>query len=369
MTRSRSFPALVASLALVVPSGLTASAAAHPAPAIATETSLEATDVAAAAKSKVVKQRVRAMVRALPVRAEKRAGYDRDAYAHWSSQGDGCDTRDLVLIAEAVKKPTVGEGCTLTGGRWRSYYDGQTTTDPSTFDIDHLIPLAEAHDSGAHAWNAVTRERFANDLTDPRALVAVSASSNRSKSDKDFREWLPAKGKCRYLREWVAVKTRWSLSVDKPEKKALRKQAKTCKNPVIKVTKAKIGKGNKGGGTSANGFKVTRIVYDPPGSDTSDTENLELVVIKNRAKKQRNLRSWSITDGAGHLYVFPKRVLKPGQTLTLHSGKGKNKPRRLYAGWGHIWNNSGDSFQLRNPNGKLRHSGAYPGGGSGVATF
>jgi hypothetical protein len=56
--------------------------------------------------------------------------------------------------------------------------------------IDHVVPLAEAWRSGAAAWNADQRERFANDLVDPQ-LIAVSASSNRSKGDQDPAEWKP----------------------------------------------------------------------------------------------------------------------------------------------------------------------------------
>ena len=53
------------------------------------------------------------------------------------------------LISEAEDAPTVGSGCSLTGGRWYSYYDGVSQTNASALDIDHMVPLAEAWDSGA----------------------------------------------------------------------------------------------------------------------------------------------------------------------------------------------------------------------------
>lgn len=203
------------------------------------------TDVAAPAPAEaaVVKKRLVKLARELPVAREVRRGYDRDKFRHWiDADGDGCNTRYEVLIAEATVKPTVDSGCWLSGGEWYSYFDGQRTTNPSAFDVDHLVPLAEAWDSGARRWNAGTRKRFANDLRDKRALVAVTASSNRSKSDRDPAEWLPPReaAHCRYVREYVAVKTRWRLTVDRAEKRALLTVARSCKNVVVRVRPARV---------------------------------------------------------------------------------------------------------------------------------
>lgn len=186
---------------------------------------------------------LRDLVTALPIATEHREGYDRTLFKHWiDADSDGCDTRREVLLAEATTAPTVGASCSFTGGAWFSYYDNTTTTDSSTFDIDHVVPLAEAWDSGAYAWTPDTRMRYANDLDEPRALVAVSASTNRSKGDQDFAEWTPpaAGTTCRYLTDWVVVKTRWSLTVDTTEKSALQNAAAACPNPTLSVTKATV---------------------------------------------------------------------------------------------------------------------------------
>ncbi|MFS0885092.1 DUF1524 domain-containing protein [Aeromicrobium sp. 179-A 4D2 NHS] len=168
-------------------------------------------------------------INTLPVTAENRTGYDRDQWKHWiDADKNGCDTRREVLIVEAVVKPTVGAKCALSGGKWISHYDGAETTNPSTFDIDHMVPLAEAHDSGGHAWNADRKQAYANDLGYDASLVAVSASSNRSKGDKDPAEWLPPLSVCRYVTEWVSVKYRWGLTIDTTEKAALVRQAAPC---------------------------------------------------------------------------------------------------------------------------------------------
>ncbi|MEJ7832497.1 MAG: HNH endonuclease family protein [Nocardioides sp.] len=181
-------------------------------------------------------------VRSLRLAIEVRRGYDRDLFRHWVDRdSDGCDTRDEVLIAEATTGPSVGDDCTLSRGSWTSYYDAASTRDSSTLDIDHMVPLAEAWDSGARAWNAGTRERFANDLGDVRSLVAVTASANRSKSDQDPVEWMPAREGCRYVRQYVAVKIRWSLTVDRAEKRFLRSKAASCPDVTLTVRKASIG--------------------------------------------------------------------------------------------------------------------------------
>jgi hypothetical protein len=176
----------------------------------------------------------------LSTATESRTGYSRDLFRHWvDADGDGCSTRNEVLIAEAEDAPTVGSTCSLTGGRWFSYYDGVSQTSASALDVDHLVPLAEAWDSGAGGWSSATREAYANDLGDYRTLVGVTAAVNRSKGDQDIAEWLPAQQQCRYLREWVAVKHRWRLRVDSAEKQAMTSLASGCGNPTITVTLAR----------------------------------------------------------------------------------------------------------------------------------
>jgi hypothetical protein len=171
--------------------------------------------------------------------AEVRTGYDRDLFTHWvDGDGDGCDARREVLIAEADDPVTVGPGCSLSGGRWFSYYDGVSWTDTGRIDIDHMVPLAEAWDSGARDWSSSTREAFANDLGDYRTLVGVTDSVNQAKGDQDVAEWLPAQQQCRYLREFVAVKIRWRLAVDPAERSAMQSLASSCTNSTITVTRA-----------------------------------------------------------------------------------------------------------------------------------
>lgn len=194
------------------------------------------TSVPTAASAEEYSARLRHAVADLPVAHEVRKGYEREKFRHWvDADDDGCSTRDEVLLVETTTEATVSGTCTIEEGRWFSYYDRKTWTDPADVDIDHLVPLAEAWDSGARRWKAGIRTRFANDLRDRRSLVAVTDNVNQSKSDQDPTDWMPDHGRCRYLRQWVAVKHRWRLRVDRAEKRALREVADSCANDPIQV--------------------------------------------------------------------------------------------------------------------------------------
>ncbi|KJS53486.1 hypothetical protein VM98_24860 [Streptomyces rubellomurinus subsp. indigoferus] len=177
----------------------------------------------------------------LPVTDEDRTGYERTKFRHWiDADKNGCNTRKEVIIAEAVEAPEIGPGCSLSGGSWYSAYDGVTVTDASRLDVDHVVPLAEAWDSGASAWTPLERERYANDLDEPRALIAVTAKSNRSKADKDVSDWLPMPSdQCTYITDWTVVKTRWGLSIDQREQDTLHRLASGCPNEPITVELAR----------------------------------------------------------------------------------------------------------------------------------
>lgn len=312
--------------------------------------------------------RLRAAVRQLPIATETRSGYDRDKFRMWvDADADCLYTRDEVLRAESRTTPRI-RSCDVVRGRWVSYYDEAVWTHPSDVDIDHLVPLAEAWDSGARRWNAVTRERYANDLGDPRALVAVTDNVNQSKGDQDINEWLPSHRRCRYLTEWTAVKTRWSLRVDAAEKRAMRRLAAGCPNPRLRVSKARIGLHHSrppGGGGDQLGrrISITEVVYDPPGADTENTETLTLT---NRDKAV-SLAGFRLRDSAGAVYRFPQYRLRHAHSVVIHSGHGRQRSGHLYADWGFTWNNDGDAARLTNPSGTLVDS-CHWGDGSGTTT-
>ncbi|MFF8772385.1 HNH endonuclease family protein [Kitasatospora sp. NPDC015120] len=153
--------------------------------------------------------------------------YDRALFPHWITVSGTCNTRETVLKRDGSNVVT-DANCAAVSGSWVSVYDNATTTTASAFDIDHLVPLAEAWRSGAWAWTTAQRQALANDLTRPQ-LVAVSASSNRSKGDQDPAHWLPqASYRCTYARAWVQVKYYYGLSVDSAEKSALSSILNGC---------------------------------------------------------------------------------------------------------------------------------------------
>ncbi|MFJ2568994.1 HNH endonuclease family protein [Streptomyces halstedii] len=180
-------------------------------------------------------------VQQLPLAAESREGYQRTSFKHWvDADKNSCNTRMEVLIAESRVKPTIEGACKVVAGEWFSYYDAVTLTAPGGLDIDHMVPLAEAWDSGASGWTAARREAYANDLGSERSLVAVTAKTNRSKSDQDPAEWLPplADARCTYATDWVATKLRWGLSVDEAEAAALAELAEGCGQETVEYEPA-----------------------------------------------------------------------------------------------------------------------------------
>ena len=165
----------------------------------------------------------------LTIAPDQLSGYERTLFKHWiDAEKDKCDTRKEILIQEAVSIPKLSSGCVFNGGKWISAYDGLATTDYSTLDIDHMVPLSEAWRSGAWKWSPAQREAFANDLTDSRSLIAVTASLNRQKSDQDPSTWLPLVDKCTYVSNWIAIKVRYSLTVDTAEATALTTLIASC---------------------------------------------------------------------------------------------------------------------------------------------
>ena len=287
-----------------------------------------------------------AILAGLAVNAEQSTGYRRGDWRHWSDlDSDGCDTRCEVLADE--RRP---------GGDWYSVYDGRETSNPSTFDIDHLVPLAEAYESGGWNWSGRNRELFANDLSYEHSLIAVSASSNRSKGKRDPAEWLPPAeaAHCFYAEAWIVVKWRWSLSVDPAEKNALIRLLDGCPETAIgeiAPPQADVGQPPDGSETSGQ----------PPGGTGTGTSaqvtigfcNAGSELVQLRGPAGFDLGGWRINDQGSrfsHTFAGGTRLGDDG-TFLIASGIATGDLRP----WGgrHVWNNDGDVATLTNSNGQV----------------
>jgi hypothetical protein len=155
-------------------------------------------------------------------------GYSRDLFPHWISQGNSCDTREVVLKRDGTNVVT-GSNCAATSGSWFSPYDGATWYAASDVDIDHVVPLADAWRTGAAKWTTAQRQAFANDLSDPQ-LIAVTDNVNQAKADKSPDQWKPPSVGywCTYAKMWVAVKYKFKLTVNSAEKTALSSMLGRC---------------------------------------------------------------------------------------------------------------------------------------------
>ena len=162
-----------------------------------------------------------ALLDTLSVEPEVEEGYERALFRHWvDADGDGCDTREAVLIDESLTPAVLSDGCRVESGTWYSLPDGDTLTNPASVDINHVVPLKEAWASGASSWSPERREAFANDLLDERTLQAVSSGANRQQGEADPASWLPADhdAACRFVADWVAIKASWAMSIDELER-------------------------------------------------------------------------------------------------------------------------------------------------------
>lgn len=159
--------------------------------------------------------------------------YDRHAWKHWiDADGDCQDTRTEVLVAESLSPVvfTDAKKCEVASGQWRCPYTDRTFSDPRQLDVDHMVPLAEAHRSGGARWSAERRRDYANDLVDPEHLVAVYKGANRSKGAQTIAQWLPQEpgSRCAYVETWLAIKAKWKLSLDEAERAAARDYLEVC---------------------------------------------------------------------------------------------------------------------------------------------
>jgi hypothetical protein len=162
-----------------------------------------------------------------------KTGYTRAQFgpAWYDTDRNGCDTRNDILRRDLHSRQMKNACKVLAGTLAPDPYTGTSIRfvygGASEVDIDHLVALSDAWQKGASGWPAGKRLALAND---PLNLLAVDASTNRSKGDGDTATWLPANKafRCTYVARQVAVKGKYALWVTLAERDAMTRVLATC---------------------------------------------------------------------------------------------------------------------------------------------
>lgn len=154
-------------------------------------------------------------------------GYDRDLFGYRETDvdGNGCDVRDDVL-ARDLTDVTYTDGCKVASGVLDDPYTGRTIAftrgarTSSAVQIDHVVALENAWQSGAKDWDTARRYEFGNDMYN---LLAVDGPANSEKGSASAAYWLPTNGdyRCEYVARQIGVKAKYGLSVTSQEKQSM----------------------------------------------------------------------------------------------------------------------------------------------------
>ncbi len=179
----------------------------------------------------------------IPVKGRApKTGYSRAQFGQaWADTNhNGCDTRNDILkrdLTFVTFRPGTHDCVVLTGilhdpysGAVINFVRGVATS--PLVQIDHIVSLSNAWQTGAFKLSLETRTLMAND---PLELLAVKGSLNTQKSDGDAATWLPPlkSYRCAFVARQVAVKAKYGLWMTKAEKEAIAKILTSCpKQPI-----------------------------------------------------------------------------------------------------------------------------------------
>lgn len=168
--------------------------------------------------------------------------YDRTLFGDgWETQS-GCDVRNRILQRDLTNVQLDEEGCRVVSGQLNDPYTGKVvifTRGSSTSDdvqIDHVVALSNAWQTGAQALTYEQRVQFAND---PLELLAVDGPTNQQKSDADAATWLPPHKpfRCQFIARQIAIKAKYQLWVTPAEKDAMLRVLSTCPGQELPIAK------------------------------------------------------------------------------------------------------------------------------------
>lgn len=164
-----------------------------------------------------------------------KTGYSRDQFGNGWGKTNGCDTRDIILYRD-LQNPVLEGECTVISGTLNDPYTGKiiefSKTNSSAVQIDHVVALSDAWQTGAQQLSIEQRKQLAND---PLELLAVDGPANQAKSDGDAATWLPKNKafRCEYVARQIAVKKKYTLWVTEAEKQAIADVLKGCSTQAL----------------------------------------------------------------------------------------------------------------------------------------
>ena len=172
-----------------------------------------------------------AVLETLPVKGRApKTGYTRDQFGQaWADVNrNGCDTRNDILKRDmtSIIYKVKTHDCVVLSGTLVDRYSGESinfvrgNVSSMEVQIDHVVALSNAWQTGAFQLTLLQRTSLAND---PLNLFAVKGKLNLQKSDGDAATWLPPlkSFRCAYVAQQIAVKAKYSLWVVPPEKAAM----------------------------------------------------------------------------------------------------------------------------------------------------
>lgn len=171
-----------------------------------------------------------------------KTGYSRSQFGQaWADTNrNGCDTRNDILkrdLTDVVLKANT-HSCVVLSGILHDPYSGtdihflRGNQTSSEIQIDHVVSLSNAWQTGAFKLTIETRTLLAND---PLNLLAVKGSLNLKKGDGDAATWLPPlkSYRCAFISRQVAVKVKYGLWLTKPEKDAILRILTSCPKELL----------------------------------------------------------------------------------------------------------------------------------------
>ena len=291
--------------------------------------------------------------------------YVRGDWKHWIDEDKDCqNTRHEVLIEESLKTVTFkgDKRCQVAMGEWLAPFTGDTVTDATKLDVDHMVPLKNAHDSGGWAWDKGKKAAYANEMGHADHLIAVTASANRQKGASGPERWKPANQDywCDYAIDWAQIKADWGLSATKAEWTALQEMIATCdSSPSITAIPSKAG-------PPPTAKPVTPVPTSGPTAAPGVVDVLitsldckgkpEIMVVENAGTSARDMTGWKVEDrGSKNTFNFPAGFsLGAGASVELVSGASDDDTdETIYWNTGAVWNNDGDTASLIDSSGQL----------------